>query len=291
MAITRESYIEEGKFGSETHNYDDFASKTVRSMSVVKDNFSQSTGISASFEKPAGTDGTRLKETIEGLLRHAGFKDIEFKDYGTASFSVSVPERPGQGLANFAIALAKTVDIDRHDTHFAVLDPKDAREIVTQELERTGMTPEQAGLVKISTVTLGDYSTQMRGLKQDTVYVDVDLEDYPLSPILKVSENSRMAGSKFSGDQEKYTRVFMKDNNDTVQVQKALEDAGLSPKISDDGSRITVDVTADVLSNALARSGMMPDAVASDIGKAVAPAPEAPKAAPAAAAPVMTAGK
>lgn len=285
MTITRETYNEEGKYGQESHIYEGFSSKALRSMGAVKDNFSQSTTISATFEKPSGTDGATMKEDIRGLLQHAGFKDIEIKDYGTSTFSVSMVQREGQGLMNVVMALSQTIDMGKGETLFAVINLQDARAMVAQELERTGMTPQQAGLVRMDRASMSALDAQLRGLSEAPAYTDVDLAGYPLSPIARISENSRMAGSKFGGAvAERTTEIYMKDNSASIQVQKTLEDAGLSPRVSPDGTRVTVDVTADVALQHLARSGLLMDSIAADIGRLQnapqAVSPEPPKLTP-----------
>jgi len=268
MAITGESVTDDDrKYGVDSHQYDGFGSKGVESMSVNTDLLSKSNSIGASFTKPRGTDGDSLKATISGLLENAGIKEVEFKDYGNQSFSIKIPEGPGQSLLNIATALATTVEVDRGTTHYAVLTKEDAQDIVKHELARQNLTLQEAKLMDVSFTTLDNADQRYgAGVKAPT-YKDVDLGKYPFGNIDFMREEGVF--SKFAG--EKSTRVEVRDGMaNTIATQ--LRDAGLEVKRAEGSNTIWISSDVDTVVGAMGKKGILPANVAQEITGAQPPA-------------------
>ncbi|MDE1151719.1 MAG: hypothetical protein PW788_04200 [Micavibrio sp.] len=266
MAITGESFTDDDrKYGVDSHQYDGFGSKGVESMSVNTDLLSKSTSIGATFTKPRGTDGDSLKATIGGLLENAGIKDVEFKDYGNQSFSIKIPEGPGQTLLNIASALATTVEVDRGTTLYAVLTKEDAQDVIKHELARQNMTLQEAKLMDVSFTTL-DKAGYGAGVQAPT-YKDVDLGKYPFGPIDFMREEGVF--SKFAG--EKSTRVEVRDGL-ANSVATQLRDAGLEVKRAEGSNTIWISSDVDTVVGAMGKKGILPVNVAQEITGAQPPA-------------------
>ncbi len=276
MAVSCENYVEEGQYGHESRQYGGLASKAVETISASKDNFSGARSIGATCRKPAGSDGAKLKQDIRGLLQHAGFAEVVFNDYGSSStFTVSVEEKEGLGMVRFAAALATPLREDAHNLHAAVLDMRDAEQIVTHELSQSGASFAAAGLLAVRLTVLDQGGTRYGAGVAAPTYKDVDLAGYPFGPIAFMREDG--FPSKFAV--EKHTRIDVRSN--ATGVQKALEENGLSATRSDDGERVFVKADVDQVAAALAQAGLLPPNMAGEIAATRAVTPVARKQAPA----------
>lgn len=284
MAITGESFKDDDrKYGQDSHQYEGFASKAVEGMSVATDLFSKTSSLSVSFAKPRGGDADGLKKNIASLLEHGGIKDVEFNDLGNNStFYIKVPEREGQSLVAVATALAATIDLPRGETLYNVLDKSDAEQILKQELARTNMTLQQAGLVGIGFTAMENTAQRYGDGAETKVFKDVDLGKYPFGAIEALTEDSPF--SKFAG--ERTVRIDVRDGM-AGSVLTQLKEAGLDAVRPKDQNFVTVNADTDTVVKAMGKKGLLPDMIVAEVTGTQPPVP----AAPAAAAPAVVAAK
>jgi len=288
MAITGESFQDDDrKYGSDNHNYEGFTSKAVSGMSASTDLFTKSNSVSVTFNKPRGSDGDQLKQTINGLMEHAGLKGAEFKDHGnTSTFSLTMPEGPGQNLVTLATALAATIDLPRGETLYGVLDKSDAEQIIKHELSRTNMTLQQAGLVGIGFVTLENSAQRYGEGAEAKTFKDVDLGKYPFGPIESLREDAPF--SKFAGDRT--VRIDVREGM-AGAVLNQLKEAGLDASRPKDQSFVTVNADTDTVVKAMGKKGLLPEMIVAEVTAAQPPAPAATAPAVAATKPQVAAMK
>lgn len=273
MALDIHHHVDpvEDKYGFENLSYEGLAGKKMSSVSSTRDYFSKSTQLSASIKGTSEKD----MEDAKKLLEKAGFVDVEIKSHGGASsFSVSAYEKDGKGLAAFVAALATDHDLGRGETLFALMNKKDAEQIVTEELKRQNLSFQQAGLASVSVMTMDNTGGQRYGVGvQAPSYKDVDLRGYPFGVIDLLREDG--FPSKFAV--EKHTDISVRDGQGTA-VEKQLKDAGFETKRSPDGSRISVNANLDAVAQTLGKSGFLPNMMVQEIKDYQPPAPAAPAA-------------
>ncbi len=273
------------KYGQDSFIYEGFSSKGVSSLNVSTDLYSKSTTLGATFIKPNGTQGDSLKKEIRGLLEHAGFVGIEFTDYGTQSFSVSMPLVEGKGMVEMARALSKTVDIDRDTTHYAVLNAQDAQQLVIEDLKkRQQLSMLQAGVINVAVTAMDNTGGQRYGIGvQAPSYKDVDLSGLPGSAVESLREDGFV--SKFAV--EKHTNVKAAEGMGYI-VQEKLEAAGFDVQRQENSQHMQVSprkngpaASADNIADALAGASLIPAQAAQDVKSVQAPAaPAGPAVAP-----------
>lgn len=272
---------EEDKYGSEMLSYEGFAGGKIQSVGFTRDYFSKSTNISATFKGTSESD----MQTVKALLEKAGFENVQIKPPrgGESSFGVSVYQNGDKGLAAFAAALATDHDLGRGETLYRMMDPKDAQKIVTDELTRTGVSMQQAGLMKVSVMSMDNVGGQRYGVGvQAPSYKDVDLGGYPFSAIQFMREDGFV--STFV---EKHTGITVREGMEKA-VQEKLEASGFKVDRQEGSSYLSVsakpngrEANVDNISDALAGASLIPAQAVQEIS-AVQPQQAAAPAAPAA---------
>lgn len=277
MAVNYESFSEEGKFGFISHRYDE-PDLGVNQIASQYDNYTKATILSVSLRKPASV------QNVRDLLEHAGFKEIEIKDYGTQDFSVLVPQREGQSLAGFVAALA--TQPEGKINMFPVIDSRVAAEIIGSEIERTNSSLSAEGLLKVSVKTMDNLGGQRYGVGVAAPsYKDVDLTAYPDSAIQTMREDG--VHSKFAI--EKFTSITVM-NGQQVTVEQQLKAAGFEVSFNRRGLQMQVgtkqggpEASVDNIVSALAHAKTIPEGTAQEIIKARPDEAAGPVAAPVAA--------
>lgn len=267
MALTYDPHQDppENKWGFESHNYSGFQGR-VDYMGSVREYFSNSNKMSVGFKDEK--DVRAAKE----LLEKAGFKDVK-----TEGNSVSAYEQDGKGLAAFAAALATEHDLGRGQTLHAVLERADARQLIAQELERTGVSFQQAGLMNLSTVTLDNSHGQRYGVGVESQsYRSAYFND--MGPIVNIREYD--TGSSFA---VRYAQLTAQDGMGHV-IEEKLAAAGFSVERENNSSHMRVKATQggreanlNNVTQALAGANLMPTQMANEItAKPAAPDAAAP---------------
>ena len=210
------------------------------------------------------------RKTVEGLLKAARFKDsdIEFKLSGSGDFSVTVKAPKAQDSFRILCALASSAPDGRSGTFFAMLDPSIAKEIIDKEMERTKLTPTQAGLVEIKTSPVPPDRLKAYGMKDSFAYTDVDLSKAAgVFPVISMKEDAYPA-STFANNVFLVKTNMALTHEGAADVKKALTAAGIQYDQSrEDHKYIRVSAPVDQVAEVLGKAGILPKSVTDEIMK------------------------
>lgn len=270
MSVTHEHIKADSKWDPDLHVFEFKGG----SISLEQMTGSTTAAITLQTAKPDA-----MVRQIKSLLEAGGFAKVDNKTYDNASdVCLAVDLKDPKELQKFVQALATRVDLGHGSSIMPAIDPKIAEQLLLKNAERQGLTPSQAGLVALKTTKLSSFGPEQN-------YLDVDFADNSLSKIDLIREQGFFSGSKFAAEVERSTEIFLRDNQG-AQFKKALEDAGMKPKVSDNGNIVTVSEPIEKVTSALGKAGIIPAAITAEIGLAAkAPQPTAPAAAPVMAAP------
>ncbi|GEM_PF-4950294 len=193
----------------------------------------------------------RFVENLNGLLKDIGEFEQEFNGYDNSSLSLKIKKIKRPDFLKVLSALSQDKRLDRDNEAYKILDNVTAAKLLDHELEKTGITPMEAGLVNIQELKFE------RDMGVVLKYVDVELENYAATPVNKISENS--SGSHIE-DARIYTSTVELEHSQINFVAKALKQAGLSIKSSGNGY-LKTEATAEMVTEALNKADMLPTSI------------------------------
>lgn len=209
------------------------------------------------FDTP-GDKRAHRQETVQGLLAgNAGIENIETKSFGNASgFSVTIDDVDQKDLMRVAVALTQAAPKDKNDFHYPVMDQAVAEQIIANELDRLKMTPVEAGLVSIKTEEMSQGRAAELGLGKPVSYVDVNFDNYPLSPVAFIREDGTFTERNGETAMQVTSKLTARDGQ-AKKVVEALQGAGIKATKSEYGNYISTNATADAVAEALQKSKLL----------------------------------
>lgn len=220
------------------------------------------------FDTPGDKRAFR-QETVLGLLAgNAGIENVETKSFGNASgFSVTVDDVSQTDLMRVAVALTQAASKGKGDSFYPVMDQNIAEQIIGNELDRLKMTPVEAGLVSIKTEEMSAERAADLGLAKPVSYVDVNFDNYPLSPVTFMREEATFSERNGESAMHVGARLTTRDGY-AKKVIEALQGAGIKATKSEYGNYISTNATADAVADALQQSKLLSGTLAGAIKSA-----------------------
>lgn len=209
------------------------------------------------FDTPGDKRDLRQENVLGLLAGNAGIENVETKSFGNASgFSVTVDDVDQKDLMRIAVALTQAAPKGKSDFHYPVMGQAVAEQIIGNELDRLKMTPVEAGLVSIKTDEMTKERAAELGLAKPVAYVDVNFDNYPLSPVAFIREDGTFSERNGESAMHISTKLTARDGQ-AKKVVEALQDAGIKATKSEYGNYVSANATADAVAEALQKSKLL----------------------------------